>query len=414
MLTASLQASARSATAADGEIAQTTVPAVTLAILTGKQEGVARAAGIFTKNDLINIKLYVKKGLSLPTSQLDVESYIGYRDSGITGLQPVDIKDLFNQIHNHSFGWDAIEQRSLRQSTDLSIAADRIVSTGDSIIAAIEQMPLLVRVKTKLSELSESQLRDIRYENDDHEIATELGKILSSMKLDILDQKAKTAEVKVLVSDFRIQIAGGTLQNGSTVSGLEPQVRHKYDLMVKNNLATIIQQLEDDIKEKNSRIEQLKADYDKYVGLAFTGAAGGIIGLAITGGIFGDKAEKARKEKNQLIDEVRVLQDRVSGKKALQKAIENLKADFSDIGTRMVDAEMALNNLEFMWSTMLSQIESSAQQFGKINDAASLLSFVVDFKTVINPWRPVRDLSTDLVQTFNEGLAEYKKLYQSN
>ncbi len=414
MLTASLQASARSGTAADGDIAQTTVPAVTLAILTGKQEGVARAAGIFTKNDLINIKLYVKKGLSLPTSQLDVESYIGYRDSGIAGLQPVDIKELFNQIHNHSFGWDAIEQRSLRQSTDLSIAADRIVSTGDSIIAAIEQMPLLVRVKTKLSELSESQLRDIRYENDDHEIATELGKILSSMKQDILDQKAKTAEVKVLVSDFRIQIAGGTLQNGSTVSGLEPQVRHKYDLMVKNNLATIIQQLEDDIKEKNSRIEQLKADYDKYVGLAFTGAAGGIIGLAITGGIFGDKAERARKEKNQLIDEVRVLQDRVSGKKALQKAIENLKADFSDIGTRMVDAEMALNNLEFMWSTMLSQIESSAQQFGKINNAASLLSFVVDFKTVINPWRPVRDLSTDLVQTFNEGLAEYKKLYQSN
>jgi hypothetical protein len=414
MLTASLQASTRAATAADGEIAQTTVPAVTLAILTGKQEGVARAAGIFTKNDLINIKLYVKKGLSLPTSQLDVETYIGYRDSGIAGLQPVDIKDLFNQIHNHSFGWDAIEQRSLRQSTDLSIAAERIVSTGDSIIAAIEQMPLLVRVKTKLSELSESQLRDIRYENDDHEIATELGKILSSMKQDILDQKAKTAAVKVLVSDFRIQIAGGTLQNGDTVSGLEPQVRHKYDLMLKNNLATIIQQLEDDISEKNSRIEQLKADYDKYVGLAFTGAAGGIIGLAITGGIFGDKAERARKEKNQLIDEVRLLQDQVSGKKALQKAIENLKADFSDIGTRMVDAEMALNNLEFMWSTMLSQIESSAQQFGKINDAASLLSFVVDFKTVINPWRPVRDLSTDLVQTFNEGLAEYKKLYQSN
>ncbi len=414
MLTASLQASARAATAADGDIAQTTVPAVTLAILTGKQEGVARAAGIFTKNDLINIKLYVKKGLSLPTSQLDVESYIGYRDSGIAGLQPIDIKDLFNQIHNHSFSWDAIEQRSLRQSTDLSIAADRIVSTGDSIIAAIEQMPLLVRVKTKLGELSESQLRDIRYENDDHEIATELGKILSSMKQDIEDQKAKTKDVKVLVSDFRIQIAGGTLQNGDTVSGLEPQVRHKYDLMVKNNLATIIQQLEDDIKEKNSRIEQLKADYDKYVGLAFTGAAGGIIGLAITGGIFGDKAERARKEKNQLIDEVRVLQDQVSGKKALQKAIENLQADFSDIGTRMVDAEMALNNLEYMWSTMLSQIESSAQQFSKINDAATLLSFIVDFKTVINPWRPVRELSTDLVQTFNEGLAEYKKLYQRN
>ncbi len=414
MLTASLQASARAATAADGDIAQTTVPAVTLAILTGKQEGVARAAGIFTKNDLINIKLYVKKGLSLPTSQLDVESYIGYRDSGISGLQPIDIKDLFNQIHNHSFSWDAIEQRSLRQSTDLSIAADRIVSTGDSIIAAIEQMPLLVRVKTKLGELSESQLRDIRYENDDHEIATELGKILSSMKQDIEDQKAKTKDVKVLVSDFRIQIAGGTLQNGDTVSGLEPQVRHKYDLMVKNNLATIIQTLEDDIKEKNSRIEQLKADYDKYVGLAFTGAAGGIIGLAITGGIFGDKAERARKEKNQLIDEVRVLQDQVSGKKALQKAIENLQADFSDIGTRMVDAEMALNNLEYMWSTMLSQIESSAQQFSKINDAATLLSFIVDFKTVINPWRPVRELSTDLVQTFNEGLAEYKKLYQRN
>ncbi|MBJ7310456.1 alpha-xenorhabdolysin family binary toxin subunit A [Rugamonas sp. CCM 8940] len=387
------------------------IPKVALSILTGQQEGVSRAAGIFTKDDLINIKLYVKKGLSLPVTQIGVETYVGYTHAGIAGLEPVDIKDLFQKINSNVLAWDNVEKSSLQQSIDLDIAAVNITSTGDDIVSIIDQMPIMSKIKTTLGQISDAQLGAITFENDDKEVSVELGKILASMRKEIGDHQVNTAEVKTLVSDFRIEIAGGMLSNGTAVSGLEPQVHQKNTLMEKNNLKATITRLDEEIKEKNDRITQCKADYDKYVGLAFSGAAGGLIGLAITGGIFGDKAEKARKEKNELIDQVRILQDQVNEKKALQKAIENLQSDFNDIGTRMIDAEVALNNLEYMWQNMLSQIDESQRQFTSINDGLSLTRFVVAFKKVVAPWREVKDSAQALVKTFNEGLLEYKKLY---
>lgn len=394
----------------DTFIASEDVPSVTLGILTGTLSEVHREAGIFTKEDLINIKLYVKRGLALPVKRDVVEAYVGYKKVDIAGLEPADIQQLFIDIRDHCITWDDVEKSSLQQSINLDNAAEQITSVGDDIISVIGEMPLMVRIKA-LGTFTDQQLADITYTKEDGEVAVELGKILGDMKDDIAIQQGKTSEVKKKVSNFRIELAGGVLSDERRVPGLEAQVKQKKDLMDKNQLSVVIERLEKDIADKNERIEQLKKDYDKYTGLAFTGAAGGIIGLAITGGIFGAKAEAARKEKNKLIDEVRLLEDQVTGKKDLQKAVETLSRDFADIGIRMIDAEMALNNLDFMWQNMLAKIDESQQQFGKIDDGLSLTRFATAFKKVIDPWRGVHDSALALVKTFNEGLAEYKKLY---
>ncbi|ELI8235776.1 TPA: alpha-xenorhabdolysin family binary toxin subunit A, partial [Yersinia enterocolitica] len=159
------------------------------------------------------------------------------------------------------------------------------------------------------------------------------------------------------------------------------------------------------------RIEQLKKDYDKFVGLSFTGAAGGIIGIAITGGIFGAKAENARKEKNKLIDEVRELETKVTHQRSLQASLETLSRTFSDIGIRMVDAESALNHLDFMWLSILNQITESQTQFKEINNALRLTSFINKFQQVITPWKSVGDSARQLVDIFDEAIKEYKKVY---
>lgn len=94
------------------------VAATTLQLLTGTGKDVARPGGIFTKEDLINIKLYVKKGLSLPEKQDEVAVYVGYQSSGIAGLEPVDIKDLFDQIRSiHLAGTPSRPRLLIRVST---------------------------------------------------------------------------------------------------------------------------------------------------------------------------------------------------------------------------------------------------------------------------------------------------------
>ncbi|HDL8789197.1 TPA: XaxA, partial [Yersinia enterocolitica] len=63
---------------AESTIQLNKLPEVVLSFITGEQTGVARSGGIFTKEDLINLKLYVKKGLSLPIKQDEIEVYLGY------------------------------------------------------------------------------------------------------------------------------------------------------------------------------------------------------------------------------------------------------------------------------------------------------------------------------------------------
>lgn len=340
-----------------------------------------------------------------------MEAYLGYKKIDVAGLEPKDIKLLFDGIHNHALNWNDVEQAVLQQSLDLDIAAKNIISTGNEIINLINQMPITVRVKTMLGDITDQQLKNITYESADHEVALALKDILDEMKVDINRHQATTANVRKKVSDYRITLTGGELSSGDKVNGLEPQVKTKYDLMEKNNMRKSIKELDEKIKEKRDRIEQLKKDYDKFVGLSFTGAIGGIIAIAITGGIFGAKAENARKEKNALISEVAELEKKVSSQRALQTALEALSLSFSDIGIRMVDAESALNHLDFMWLSVLNQITESQTQFAVINNALRLTSFVNKFQQVITPWKSVGDSARQLVDIFDEAIKEYKKVY---
>ncbi|MER2471816.1 alpha-xenorhabdolysin family binary toxin subunit A [Photorhabdus laumondii] len=396
---------------AEKTLNETDIPSATLQLLTGKQEGVARPGGIFTKEDLINIKLYVKKGLSLPFNLEEVKSYLGYQKIDIAGLEPEDIHTLFEEIRTHSFSWSDVENDILQQSIDLEIIGKQITETGENIISIINEMPIITRIKRRLGEISERQLAQITYTHEDREVSSALGEILDTMKNDIEKQREKTEKVKTEVSDFKLKLIGGRLSNGSIALGLQPQVENKRKLMKDNKMSVSIGDLDDKIMEKKEEIVQLKKDYDRFVGLAFSGIVGGLIGLAITGGIFGSKAEEVRKRKNMLIGKVRSLEESIKGKRALQKSITSLSLDFSDIDTRLLDAEVALNHLDYMWQSMLTQINASKDKFTQINDALNLTSFITTFQQVINPWKEVEGSAKQLVRVFDEALKEYKHRY---
>jgi hypothetical protein len=400
-------------TAPEKTIKPSEVATTALRLLTATEQGVARPGGIFTKEDLISIKLYAKKGLSLPQEEPQVEVYVGYKSSGFAGLEPADITDLFRQIGKHCLGWDAVQQGVVNQGVELKGFSATFVTKGEGIIGNIKEWPFGKRVLKTLGDVSGEKLEDITYGPGDSEIAQTLGETLELMRKDVVDQQAKTLAVRKAVGDYRIVLVGGKLSTGAETPGLEPQVARKRKTMMDNKLTETIKADEDSLKEKEGRIEQLKKDYDKFVGLAFTGAAGGIIGLLITGGIFGAKAEEARKDRNKLIDEVRALKEKVSGAKKLQKAIETLALDFSDIGTRMLDAETALGHLDYMWASILSLIQNSQREWLNIDNGMKMSTFITSFQSVVNPWKTVGDLSGDLMRIIDEGLAEYKARYGS-
>ncbi len=385
------------------------LPQAVLHLISGQYPGVARDAGLLTREDVIKIKQYVKKGLSLPGDLPEVESYLKYKKIDVAGLEPADIQVLFKKIRIHAASWDAVETKILQQSSDLAAAAKNIVSSGGEIISVIKEMPIMERVRTTFGQMTGNDLAGITYTSDDGEVASAVTEIIKLMKVDIQRQQGATRELKDRISNFKIELSGGDLSTGKRVFGLQSEVKGKYDLMERNNLVESIASTQQTIKEKKARITQLDKDYDYYVGMSFSGVLP--IFWPISGSIFGPKAETARKERNALKAEVDALEESVSGKQSLQSAIESSMSNFGDIGIRMAGAEAALNILNTMWQTMLSKIDASAQQFERINDALRLTTFVAEFALVIDPWRDVKSTAGELLATFNAALDEYKKSF---
>ncbi|MEB3121908.1 MAG: alpha-xenorhabdolysin family binary toxin subunit A [Snowella sp.] len=389
----------------------TQLPEVAVRMLAGDYEDTKRDEGlILTQEDIINLKLYVKAALALPEKDDDVKSYIGYTGGkvGIPGLELADIKDLFLAIKGNGNKWYPIEQAVKQQSIDLDVFAQLITSTGGDIFTIIEAMPVIDRVKIKVGQANLENLANqanlaginIPFSDDDNAIAYELKALLELIKRDIEKEKEKTATLKTAISNFRMEIA----------NVLEPAVKGKREIIKVNNLDANIKELSDKIDKLTKEIEQLEADYDKYVGLAFTGAALGVIGIAITGGIFGSKAESARKLKNEKLADKKSLVNELGAKNAVKKAIESLDTVLVDAHIRLIDAEQAAGNLEFVWNILLGNITASLDNFEAINDSLSLTRFATVFKRIVEPWKTVKSFASAMIKLFNQAEEVYQEL----
>ncbi|MCW0507546.1 alpha-xenorhabdolysin family binary toxin subunit A [Aeromonas piscicola] len=382
---------------------------MTLKLLTGSETEGGRAAGIFTADDLIKILLYVRAARQLPQNLAEFTKEIGSESTGIPGLEPKEIVDLYQKIASHANRWTPVESLVKEQAASLEVASDDIVRIGGQVIKTINQMDILEQLKT----IKDSTVTIPISSDKDTKIQQALPEVIEKLKQSCVKQQEKTLEVLRAVRDYKTEISGGTLSDNKTVMGLEPELADKKERAKKANLDGQIKELQDSIDALQKDIDQLKKDYDKYVGLAFTGAAGGIIGLAITGGIFGDKAEKARKKKNSKIQEKNDKSIDLKRKQLVQGILNQFSTQFTDIGMRLLDAEQSLEHLDFLWTDIIVRIDQSVDKWKQVKDSDMLLSFVTDLEGIVKPWSEVGEMSTTLVNVFDKAYEEFRKTYGS-
>lgn len=381
------------------------VPKVTFKLLTGSKEEGGRPAGVFTADDLINILLYVRHARGLPSDLPTFIKELGSDNTGIAGLEPDDILTLYKLVTNHANRWTPVESLVKDQSANLTVVSLQIVTVGDNIIKTIDRMDII----DQMAELGGSTVPITT--DRDKKIQEALPVLIKKLKAICEEELIKTRVVLDAVRDYRTEISGGTLSDNRMVSGLEPAVADKKERAKKANLSTRIETLQTEIDTLDAEIEQLKKDYDKFVGLAFTGAVGGPIGLAITGGIFGAKAEEARKNKNKKIEEKEEKSRLLATDQMIQGALNIFATQFTDLGMRLLDAEQALNHLEFLWKDILARVNSSVETWSRVKDSDMLMSFVTDMQLIVNPWKEVGDMTAQLAKVFDQAYDQFRKTY---
>ncbi|WP_265504291.1 alpha-xenorhabdolysin family binary toxin subunit A, partial [Providencia rustigianii] len=356
----------------------------TLALLTNQDSLSARDAGIFTLDDLINIHRHVQFALTLPMKESDILKWFGINDENDELLPATELADVIINIRSHANTWDNVEKQVKEQSVDLSLTSRNIIQTGDQIVEYINHMPIIQKISESLDNLSEHELKQITYQNDDQQIATELLSILQLIKGDIKQQSVKTIRIKNTVSDFRAHITGGYLSDYSHVESLLFNIKGLYQqLESKNDPETAESFLKELIEFKKNELIQLEQEYSHYVKLCFTGLAGGIIGLLITSSIFGSKAEAIRHRKNLIIKEIEETNAKINQEKLLQKTIFDIQINLQKIEGLFKDARLAIDHLDYMWLVILTEVKQSIDIFSKINNAEKLLRFITQFKRII-------------------------------
>lgn len=373
----------------------------TLALLTNQDPLSERSAGIFTRNDLINIHKYIDFSLSIPPSNADIVTWLGLDPTEYLPIEASAITSLIQLIRIHAGTWECIEQQVKQQSINLSLTSRNIVETGSQILDYINHMPIIIQISNSLDSLSQSDLVQISYHSDDQQIATELLTILELIKEDIKTQATKTTNIRNSISDFRMHIIGGDLSDLQQVDSLLFRVKSLYSqLDSKNNLNT-----EPYLQEKlflmKKEVYQLELEYTHFVKLSFTGLAGGLIGLLITGGIFGSKAEKIRHHKNELLHEINEINHKLNKDAFIKKTILDIQLQLQKIDGYFKDARLAVDHLDYMWLVILTEINQSIETFARIDNAASLLKFITRFRKIITAWASVQTYADQLIALFD-------------
>ncbi|QUM86230.1 alpha-xenorhabdolysin family binary toxin subunit A [Moritella sp. 28] len=171
--------------------------------------------------------------------------------------------------------------------------------------------------------------------------------------------------------------------------------------------------LKQQISEIQTRVEQLNAEYDKYVTIASTTVTYawvpfyGIFAAVPVAGIYGDKAERARKERNQLKDDIKTLQEKLSYREKIYISYQESYNNMINIENKIRVAIPHVSKLKGHWqginadfNTMLDLISSTEGPNGLGNATALVASLTANASVgqIQIEWQEISDKAAKFAQ----------------
>jgi hypothetical protein len=373
---------------------------MTVAMNDGNHEG-REAALILTEEDILNIKRYEKYSLNLPTTLERVENQLGFTSSKLPGLEPRDMLVTYQAINSHAKTWATIESEVKLTGVNIDAFAAQFTATGNILLKAVDRMDILDQLDLSVGDLTLEQvaaIKPIPLNAKDLRIRTTLSIYLKNTAEDINRYQKNAQDLTRDITTF-----ARTLNED-----LIPIINDKIVLARRSDLEQQTAELEKDIARLTLDIEQKREEYAQAKKNITWGGFGGPIGIAISGGIFGSQAEKARKAKNKLIAEKNAKVLELKEKRPLAAAIRSLEVLFEDMNIRMEDAQESSTHLRDLWAMLAAYVNRSAESLASITDAQQLFEFVLQFEAVVRPWVEIKGMTQKFLYLFESALMQFK------
>lgn len=350
---------------------------------------------LIRRGDIANTRQYVRHVQVLPTRLQDVRQRLNYESIGVPELEPESIMKMHVSIVAHANTWSALEVGTKELARQLEKFSAEFLLFGNALLDLIKEVELGRRLTGTLEELTDQEHQKLSQMLLN---ATE-KKGISSLKQYLTMLQERTQKfIKEVSHVEKLACVFETTLTDDLIPTLQIKLSaYKYSGKLGERDDWV-----DQIEELDEQIELLSATYKKLVGLAFSGMAAGPLGLVITGGVFGDKAEKCRKQKNQLIDKRRVAREKVREVDRVADLLDGLQEQFVDLQGRMFSAEVGAKQLSQVWAYIARYLDEASDELDQVDNMAELHLFALNLSLVINPWRSIRNYSIQISSAFNE------------
>ncbi|MGE8049017.1 alpha-xenorhabdolysin family binary toxin subunit A [Pseudomonas monteilii] len=358
-------------------------------------EGGQHVGSLLTADNLKVIKRYANTVNQLPRTRAEIEREVDY---AALGLDASMVHNLYTALHRHVYEWDILERSIKQLGPEIELFAESLVQRGGSLLAHLENSDVFMAIKQRQAEQGDDVYTSELSEEDQAQIASVLTLGINELVREIEGTRRRIDDVDARANWFNSEIKRELKPRMvRLLKHFDEKVSHEDILMKRRQL-----------DQWDEQIDQLKSEYDANVGYAFTGILLGPIGLVITGGVFGDKAEKIRARKNALIEEREELADALGRMAPALNDFERISTLVRDLQFRCKDLSAATRRLADVWLFLASYANNSVNEAKELSTLTQLESFVHDFSEVIKPWSKIGNICHTLSELFNELIEEYE------
>jgi len=367
--------------------------------VSGTLEGVEREKGLLiTNDDIRKIKRYVNAGLKLPIEINEIEQIYKFDQVSITGLTSADMQILFLPMRSHAASWSPLESNMKKVGSDLHVFADNFTSNSQSIIKYLEGLPSYISGTGKVGDLSPEEidnLPEIRLTEGEKQKIPALLELVEELKTVITEHSASTKTTKDQISEFKLEI-----------DALKSKLGLKVALCNSHSFDKKIEQLNDDLKLHNDRIDQKLAEIGEYSKNKWWGVIGGVFGFLVSSTIYGAKANKARNELEQLTTKRREIESEIATTNTVLASLLAFETSLQDLLLRIEDAAGSSSNLESLWQLIQTYVESSSKKLVDVTNAMYLVTFATKLITMMDNWSAIKKQAGDLLTAFNNATSD--------
>ncbi|MEZ8781551.1 alpha-xenorhabdolysin family binary toxin subunit A [Vibrio splendidus] len=306
---------------------------------------------ILKQQEWYQIQAYVEGALALPVTEASMKSTLSIpNDIPFSNFQA--LVEQYSNIHDTAFYWKKDLYPSI---VGLSLSLANYAQIKDYML-----IPLSDALNEMLAKAFSPLPEDIEAVERNRKMAIAYLKSLQNFSMKYQQE----------VSD----VGGSLLEFSATLDTqkLQLDVLEGTHNGYLSDDGSALQQRVNDI---NARITQLNKDYTHYVTVASTAVTYAWFPL-VAGpimGVYGDKAEKARKLRNELQNEVKELQEQLTYTQKIYNSYHRSSESIEIISQQIENAIPHINKLKLNWQKMNADFTSLLVALEQAQDNADIM-----------------------------------------